>query len=132
MNTKNGLCCLQCGENLIRESPLTPVGASIFEHQDERPRLRCSACGAVNTVKWNPDSGFQSIALVSRDCEDSQEETGLFCLNCRSRMELSPPPWKKPTEIIEVGKRALAVCGTCGWRNEIDTVDGKTIAVKLA
>jgi DNA-directed RNA polymerase subunit RPC12/RpoP len=132
MSSGVGLRCLKCGENLIRESPITPVGASIFEQQGERPQLRCPVCGAVNAVKWDPDSGFQAISIAREDSEESVEQIGLFCLNCQSRMELSPPPWKKPTQIIEAGNRTLAVCGTCGSRNEIDTVEGKTVTVKLA
>ena len=132
MSSEAGLRCLKCGENLIRESPITPVGASIFEHQNEKPRLRCPCCGTINMVKWNPDSGFEAVAVGKESTEDPLEQRGLFCLNCRSRMELSPPPWQKPMQIIEAGNRTIAVCGTCGSKNEIDTVEGRTVAVKLA
>jgi DNA-directed RNA polymerase subunit RPC12/RpoP len=132
VSSEAGLRCLRCGENLIRESPITPVGASIFERQDEKPQLRCPVCGTINVVKWDSDSGFQSISTASDTPEEPTEQTGLFCLNCQSRMEFSPPPWKKPTQIVEAGKKSFAICGTCGSRNEIDTIEGKTVTVKLA
>ena len=132
MSAESHLRCLECGENLIRESPITPVGASIFEQQEEKPRLQCPACGAINMVRWSPDEGFRAVGIGKETSEDPLEQRGLFCLSCGSRMELSPPPWKKPTQIIEARDRVLAICGACGSKNEVETVEGRTVAGKLA
>ncbi|MFH0777478.1 MAG: hypothetical protein V2A71_02490 [Candidatus Eisenbacteria bacterium] len=132
MGLLKGLRCLNCGESLIRESPITPVGAAIFEHQTDKPRLRCPACGRLNVVRWDPEEGFQAITIVDEDSEGRSVKKGLYCLSCGSKMELCPPPWEKPAQIIEARDRTFAVCGTCGGRNQIETVEGKTIAVKLA
>lgn len=126
------LRCTECGEILIRESAITPVGASVFEQQTEGLHIPCPLCGKINAVRWNSQEGFQAVAVVNEESEETPGFRGLFCLSCGSRMELYPPPWKSPTEIIEVRDKAFAICGTCGSRNEIETVEGRTVAVRLA